>query len=130
MNVIGYVRVSDVDGRSGDRFISPQVQREAISRFVQGKRHQLVDVVVELDESGGSLSRPGLQQVLARIEAGEGDALAVAYLSRLSRRVIEGLEVVQRLNAGGRDVLVADLDLDTSTPVGRAVLTVLLAFAE
>ena len=27
-------------------------------------------------------------------------------------------------------MLVADLDLDTSTPVGRAVLTVLLAFAQ
>jgi DNA invertase Pin-like site-specific DNA recombinase len=130
VKVIGYVRVSDVDGRGGDRFISPDVQRETITRFVNGKGHELVDVVVELDQSGGTLARPGLEQVLERIEAGEGDALAVAYLSRLSRRVIHGLEVVQRLNAGGRDVLVADLDLDTSTPVGRAVLTVLLAFAE
>src|SRR5262245_50111139 len=43
---------------------------------------------------------------------------------------MDGLAVLQRINASGRDVLVADLDLDTSTPVGRAVLTVLLAFAE
>ena len=101
MRVIGYVRVSDVDGRGGDRFISPDVQRETIARFVNGKGHELVDVVVELDQSGGTLARPGLEQVLERIEAGEADALAVAYLSRLSRRVIDGLEVVQRLNAGG-----------------------------
>jgi DNA invertase Pin-like site-specific DNA recombinase len=106
------------------------VQRETIERFVQGKRHELVDVVVDLDESGGTLNRPGLDEVLARLEAGEADAIAVAYLARLSRRVLDGLAVVQRLNDAGRNVLVADLDLDTSTPVGRAVLTVLLAFAE
>src|SRR6476646_2713664 len=114
MRVIGYVRVSDVDGRNGDRFISPDVQRQAIQRFVRGKRHKLVDVVVELDESGGTLNRPGLDEVLQRLEAGEADAIAVAYLSRLSRRVIDGLQIVQRLNASGRDVLIADLDLDTS----------------
>jgi DNA invertase Pin-like site-specific DNA recombinase len=130
MRVIGYVRVSDVDGRNGVRFISPDVQRQAIERFVNGKRHELVDVVLELDESGGTLNRPGLDEVLERLETGEADAIAVAYLSRLSRRVIDGLGIVQRLNAGGRDVLIADLDLDTSTPIGRAVLTVLLAFAE
>jgi site-specific DNA recombinase len=51
-------------------------------------------------------------------------------LSRLTRTTVQGLELVARRNAAGRDVLVADLDLDTSTPVGRAVLTVLLAFAQ
>jgi DNA invertase Pin-like site-specific DNA recombinase len=130
VKVIGYVRVSDVDGRNGERFISPDVQRETITRFVGGKRHELVDVVVELDESGGRLDRPGLEAVLRRLEAGEADAICVAYLSRLSRRVLDGLQVVQRLSATGRDVLIADLDLDTSTPIGRAVLTVMLAFAE
>jgi DNA invertase Pin-like site-specific DNA recombinase len=130
MRVIGYVRVSDVNGRAGDRFISPDVQREAIERFVQGKRHELVDVVVELDVSGGTLARPGLDEALARLEAGEADAIAVAYLSRLSRRVLDGLGIVQRLNDAGRHVLIADLDLDTSTNIGKAVLAVLLAFAE
>ena len=96
--MLGYVRVSDVDGRRGDRFISPDVQREAIERFVNGKRYELIDVVLELDESGGTVARPGLERVLERIEAGEADALAVAYLSRLSRRVLHGLEIVQRLN--------------------------------
>jgi DNA invertase Pin-like site-specific DNA recombinase len=130
MRVIGYVRVSDVDGRDGDRFISPDVQREAIARFVGGKRHELVDVAVELDESGGSLNRPKLAEVLERLEAGEADAICVAYLSRLSRRVLDGLQVVQRLSGNGKDVLISDLDLDTSTPVGRAILTVMLAFAQ
>jgi DNA invertase Pin-like site-specific DNA recombinase len=117
-----------VFGRNGDA--SSAQKSRAIERFVNGKRHELVDVVIELDASGGTLNRPILDDVPERIEAGEADAIAVAYLSRLSRRVLDGLQVVQRLNASGRDVLIAELDLDTSTPIGRAVLTVLLAFAE
>jgi site-specific DNA recombinase len=130
MRVIGYVRVSDVGDREGERFISPSEQRATIERFVAAKRHELVDVVEDMNESGRTLDRPGLSDALRRLEEGEADAIAVAYLSRLSRRTVDGLELVQRLNGGGRDVLIADLDLDTSSPVGRAVLTVLLAFAQ
>jgi DNA invertase Pin-like site-specific DNA recombinase len=130
MRVLGYVRVSDVGERSGERFIAPAEQRETIERFVAAKRYELVDVVEDLDHSGGTLDRPGLMNVLERLENGEADAICVAYLSRLSRRVIDGLAVVRRVNDRGRFVLVSDLDLDTSTPIGRAVLTVLLAFAE
>jgi site-specific DNA recombinase len=130
MNIIGYGRVSDVAGRGGSRFHSPEDQRKRVKAFVKARGHKLVDWVEDLDESGGTLDRPGLQRVLERLEAGEADAIAVAYLSRLTRNTVQGLELVARLNTAGRDVLVADLDLDTSTPVGRAVLTVLLAFAQ
>lgn len=130
MRVIGYVRVSDVGERSGERFIAVDEQEAAIERFVAGKGYELVGIEQDLDESGGTLDRPGLTTLLERLERGEADAIAVPYLSRLSRRVVDGLAVVQRITEGGRYVLVADLDLDTSTPIGRAVLTVLLAFAE
>jgi site-specific DNA recombinase len=130
LRVIGYVRVSDRAGRGGDRYIAPTTQREAIERFVDARGHELTDVVTDENHSGGTLDRPGLQQVLAALEAGEADAIAVGYLSRLSRRVIDGLGVVQRLNELGRHVLIADLDLDSSTPTGKAMLAVALAFAE
>ncbi len=130
MRVIGYVRVSDVADRAGERFIAVPEQREAIERFVAGKGYELVDIVEDLNESGGTLTRPGLIEVLERLDRGEANAIAVPYLSRLSRRVIEGLGLVQDVTAKGQFVLVADLDLDTSTPIGRTVLTVLLAFAE
>ena len=130
MRILGYGRVSDVAGREGDRFHSPEDQRKRVKGFVNARGHKLIDWVEDLDESGGTLDRPGLQRVLERLDAGEADGLAVAYLSRLTRNTVQGLELVTHLNAAGRDVLVADLDLDTSTPVGRAVLTVLLAFAQ
>ena len=119
IRIIGYGRVSDVAGREGDRFHSLADQRDRVKAFVKARGHKLVDWVEDLDESGGTLDRPGLQHVLERLDAGEADALAVAYLSRLTRNTVQGLELVTRLNAAGRDVLVADLDLDTSTPSGE-----------
>jgi DNA invertase Pin-like site-specific DNA recombinase len=130
MRVIGYVRVSDVGERNGERFIAVDEQEAAIERFIAAKGYELIDIEKDLDASGGTLERPGLTSVLDRLERADADAIAVAYLSRLSRRVLDGLAVVQRVTEGGRYVLVSDLDLDTSTPIGRAVLTVLLAFAE
>jgi site-specific DNA recombinase len=130
VRVIGYVRVSVVGERNGERFIAVDEQEAAIKQFVAAKGYELVGIERDLDVSGGTLERPGLTTLLERLEQGEADAIAVAYLSRLSRRVLDGLAVVHRITEGGRYVLVSDLDLDTSTPIGRAVLTVLLAFAE
>src|SRR4029077_1991467 len=101
---LGYGRVSDVAGREGVRFHSPEDQRQRVNAFVKARGHRLIDWVEDLDESGGTLDRPGLQRVLERLDAGEADALAVAYLSRLTRNTVQGLELVTRLNAAGRDV--------------------------
>jgi hypothetical protein len=54
---IGYVRVSVVGSR-GDSFLSRQLQRESIERVCRRERLELVDVVEELDRSGGDASRP------------------------------------------------------------------------
>jgi site-specific DNA recombinase len=130
LKVVGYVRVSQVAGREGSRFISPDVQRDTLAGFVKGRGHKLVTVLQDLDESGGTLDRPGLQQALTMLAEGEVDAICVARLDRLSRKVVEGLGLVQQVTGMGRHVLLADLDLDSSTPTGKAMLAVALAFAE
>jgi DNA invertase Pin-like site-specific DNA recombinase len=129
-SVIGYVRVSRKNGREGETYIAPKLQREDIERFVQAQGHELISVVVDEDQSGGKLDRPGLNRVMAALEAGEADAIAVAYLSRLSRKTVDGLQLVQRLNDLGRHVLIADQDMDTTTTNGKMMLTILLAVAE
>lgn len=51
--VVGYVRVSQVRGRGGDSFLSPALQREAIERVAAREGLRVVEVVDELDKSGG-----------------------------------------------------------------------------
>jgi hypothetical protein len=48
----GYVRVSAVAGRSGERFMSPALQREQVEGWAALHGHMLGEVFDELDQSG------------------------------------------------------------------------------
>src|ERR671918_1517689 len=84
---IGVVRVSRVGDRTGERFASPGEQTERIRAACERDGLVLLDVVSELDVSGGAplVKRPGLRQAVEAVEAGEADVLVVAYLDRLVR---------------------------------------------
>jgi hypothetical protein len=51
MIIDGYVRVSQVNDRAGERFISPLVQRDAIEGWVRLHGAVVGKVFEELDES-------------------------------------------------------------------------------
>jgi hypothetical protein len=57
--VVGYVRVSQVRGREGDSFISPELQREQIAAVARREGLEVAEVIEELDASGGDAKRPG-----------------------------------------------------------------------
>jgi hypothetical protein len=59
--VIGYIRVSQVGGRGGDSFISPELQRESIERVCARENLEVTDWVEEFDASGGDPTREGWQ---------------------------------------------------------------------
>jgi len=84
----------------------------------------------ELDESGGRADRPILSQAVEGIEAGRYRGLVVAYLSRASRSVRHLLEMWERIEAAGGEVVAVAESIDTSTPTGRLTRTVLAAIAE
>src|SRR5262245_49031896 len=78
---IGIVRVSHVGGREGERFVSPAEQRDRIGSACARDGLELVDVLDELDVSGGASidKRPGLGRAVAMVEDGEADIIVVAY---------------------------------------------------
>jgi DNA invertase Pin-like site-specific DNA recombinase len=82
----GYVRVSQVRGRSGERFISPALQRQQIEGWIRLRGGLIGDVFDELDESGARRDRPLLEQALQRIENGASQGLVVAKLDRSAAR--------------------------------------------
>jgi site-specific DNA recombinase len=85
---IGYARVSRVGGRGGDSFLSPELQRQGIERVCQREGLTLVDVLEELDKSGGDATRPLWNQAIERVVRGEVGALVVWNLDRFSRSVV------------------------------------------
>ena len=50
--------MSRVGGRGGESLLSPELQRQAIERVCQREQLELVDVLEELDKSGGDANRP------------------------------------------------------------------------
>jgi DNA invertase Pin-like site-specific DNA recombinase len=121
-------------------------ERKAGAPNVHADREQVEDVTAEaermgvplrllppeLDVSGGVPleDRPSLRKAVEGVEQGRYSGIIVSYLSRLGRSVREQLAVWDRVEqAGGRIVVVRER-IDTSTPSGRYVRTILLANAE
>jgi DNA invertase Pin-like site-specific DNA recombinase len=126
---MGYIRVSAVGGRGGDRFRSPGDQRATIQSWAD--RHGFeVEFREELDRSGGDSGRPVLNEIVRGIEAGTHQGLVVAYLSRLARNTAHVLDLSERLEKVGAKVVSVAEDLDITTPSGRLTRTMIAALNE
>ena len=81
--------------------------------------------------SGAKTSRPGLDRLLADVQAGKLDVVAVWKLDRLGRSLQHVLSVLDQLTAQGvQFVSLRDAGLDTTTPAGRLFTSIIGAFAE
>lgn len=124
-----YVRVSDVKGRSGESFISPQEQERRCREIARQRGFEVGAVLTDLDLSGSKMHRPALNEALERIRLGTSGGIIVAKLDRFSRTLIGGVQTLEQINELGGAVIVADGDLDTSTATGELFLHMLLSFA-
>jgi site-specific DNA recombinase len=130
MNLDGYIRVSKVNGRSGESFISPRVQREKIQDFAKLHGHKVVAWHEDLDEPGSKRSRPGFQDAIARVEAGKSEGIAVAKLDRFARSVADAATAIRRIREAGGELLSVEDNFDSSTPMGKFAMHMLLALGE
>ena len=73
-------------------------------------------------------NRPVYERVIKSLEP--GDMLIVWDLDRAYRSVIDALSEAEKLRARGIDFQIANLQIDTSTPGGIFVYTIMSALAE
>jgi DNA invertase Pin-like site-specific DNA recombinase len=125
MKAVGYIRVSKVGGREGDSFLSPSLQREQIETVAAREGLDVVEVVEELDASGGDAKRPGWNRAIEMVESGEVGALVVWNLSRFSRSTRDFLNAWERIEDAGGHVFSATEQLDN-----KMVRTILVAVGE
>lgn len=127
----GYVRVSQVGGREGDGFISPDVQERAIRDWAARAGVDVVMQRPELNVSGGTMDRPIFNEIMQRIRSGESGGLVVYKLDRFSRSLLGAVTTLAELGEHGAIFASAtEPALDYSTPAGRAFMQQMFVFAE
>ncbi len=85
-------------------------------------------VFCDVGQSGAKASRPEWDKALAYLR--EGDVLVSVKLDRWGRSVQHLLQVAADLEARGVGLRCLDQPIDTTTPVGKLVFTILAAVAE
>lgn len=110
--------MSQVKGREGESFASPGQQRDRIHAACERDGLVLLDVMEELDVSGGSPldARPGLSRAVAAVEA---DVIVAAYFDRLVRSLRVQDELVTRVESAGGQVLAIDVRRVTNGSAGQ-----------
>jgi len=127
--VVGYVRVST--DKQADHGISLEAQTAKVKEYAQLYELELVEVIEDAGASGKTLDRPGLQRALLMLKRGEAEAIVVAKLDRLTRRVVNLGELVERYFVDGRWALLSvNEQIDTRSAGGRLVLNVLVSVAQ
>jgi len=125
---IAYLRVST--DKQADHGVSLDAQRAKVEAYAGLYDLDLVDVAIDAGESAKSLNRPALAGALARLAAGEVDALLVVKLDRLTRSVVDLGTLVDRCNKQGWALLSVGEQIDTRTAAGRMVLNILATISQ
>ncbi len=115
--LIGYARTSTLDQKAG-----LDAQRRDLEAV--GCERIFVEQVSSVDV----LSRAQLAEALAF--AREGDTLVVTKLDRLARSVAHLVGILGQLEAKGVALRILSMGIDTATPTGKLMLTILGGVAE
>lgn len=126
----GYIRVSQVRGRRGESFISPDVQRTQIQRWADLREVAIGEWHIDLDQSGAKDNRPGLKRALERIDTHQTDGIVVAKLDRFARSLTAALEMIKRIDDAGAKFVSVTEGIDPTTPAGKLQQNIMLVFAE
>jgi DNA invertase Pin-like site-specific DNA recombinase len=78
--------------------------------------------------TGTSIKRPNFSVLLAKLQP--GDTLIVTKLDRFARTASDGAALIQSLLQRGITVNILNMGKADNTPMGKLLVTVLLAFAE
>jgi len=125
---IVYVRVSSA--RQAAEGLSLEAQERTLTASAKGAGYS-VSLFSDSGKSGKSLrTRSGLQAALVELNAGRASALYVARLDRLARSVSDLLGIVDQAIKNNWRLVLLDLGVDTATPHGRLVLSMLGSVAE
>ena len=116
--IYGYARVST----------KMQVKGNSLAKQVESLKNAGCAEVIEESYTGKTIDRPKFSDLLNKLKS--GDVLKVTKLDRLCRSALEGGQIIKDLNSKGITLEILNMCKFDSSPIGKVVTTMLLAFAE
>jgi DNA invertase Pin-like site-specific DNA recombinase len=106
------------------------MQTREMRQFTGARRWTLADEYVDAGISGAKDSRPELNRLMADAHKRKFDVVVVWKFDRFARSVSHLLRALETFNALGIAFVSLSEQMDTTTPAGKMVFTVLGAVAE
>ncbi len=119
-----YARVSTTNGQD------PEMQVRELREYCRRRRWAVAREYVDVGISGTKAKRPELDRLMADAQRRRLDAVVVWRFDRFARSVSHLLRALENFRALGVEFVSLSEQVDTSTPTGKMVFTVLGAVAE
>lgn len=129
MNFCSYTRKSIYSDHSDSIDNQTRMCREYVDMKFPGQVDSFIEYSDE-DFTGANTNRPDLKRMLSDIKDGLYDVLVVYQLDRLSRDVRDFANIYAMLEEHGVKFISIKENIDTSTPIGRAMMYVTVVFAQ
>jgi len=110
--------------------VSLDAQSAKIRAYCELNDLELVEIVCDAGKSAKSTNRDGLQKCLAMIASGEAGAIVVYKLDRLSRKVLDTLNLISEIESYGASLHSIVEKLDTQSALGKFFVNMTAALAQ
>jgi len=118
-----YARVSTADQ-------SPQMQVDALREYAERRGLVIQDEFIDVGVSGAKATRPELDRLMNAARKRAVDVVLVYRFDRMARSTTHLLRVLEEFTSLGVEFISFAENLDTSSPMGRAMFTIISALAE
>ena len=119
-----YARVSTKNGQD------PEMQLAELREYIRNREWKITGEYVDKGISGASDSRPELNRLMADANRRRFDVVAVWKFDRFARSVSHLLRALETFRALGIEFVSLSENIDTGTPTGKMVFTVLASVSE
>jgi DNA invertase Pin-like site-specific DNA recombinase len=117
-----YIRIS-----TGDQ--NADLQRNELTEYAAFRKWEIVEIYSDT-MSGAKDRRPALDKLMADARRGKFDVVAVWRFDRFARSTSHLLRALEEFQSLSIDFVSLQESIDTSTPTGKMVFTVLAAVGE
>ena len=123
-----YIRVSsDRQAKEGESLAEQEATLQAYCNF---RDIAIATIYKEEGRSGKDTNRPQFQRMIKDCQLGKIDTVIVKKVDRLSRSLIDFEKTIKFFEDNNVNLISLNENFDTSTAIGRAVIRIILTFAQ